>query len=168
MAKPAARHLAAVKALGPIGSKRLLDIGCGHGVATRLLCERATEGQVVAIDRSAKMIAATTRSCDAYVRSGRLTLIEGNFEDEIFDKPFDCVVAVNVDFPRHKDGGWAIALVRALKLGGQAVLVLEAPAADTAEIFATRVTEALSPLGFGVHTTISAKIAVVDARLTRA
>jgi ubiquinone/menaquinone biosynthesis C-methylase UbiE len=170
MAGAANRHVAAVKALGPIRSRRLLDIGCGHGVATRLLCEGATDGHVVALDRSAKMIAATAKSCDDHLRSGRLTLIEGDFEDQAFDAAFDGIIGVNVDFPRHKDKGWAEALARALCTGGEAVLVLEAPALQAADMFAMKVSEALGLRGFEVHSTISRTtrfLAVVDARLTR-
>lgn len=167
MTEPAARHVAAVKALGPIRSKRLLDVGCGHGVATRLLCEGATEGNVVAVDRSARMITATARSCDTHIRSGQLTLIEGDFEDQVFEEAFDGIIAVNVDFPLHKDKGWADALTRALRTGGQTVLVLEAPSLEKVDVFAQRISEALTPLGFEVQSTISGTtsfMAKVDAR----
>jgi len=47
-----------VDTLAPGPEDRVLEVGCGHGVAVSLVCRRLTSGRVVAIDRSPKMIEA--------------------------------------------------------------------------------------------------------------
>src|SRR3712207_8974057 len=50
---------------------RLLEVGCGHGVAVSLVCERLTTGTITAIDRSPKMIEIATRRNRQHVDAGR-------------------------------------------------------------------------------------------------
>lgn len=73
---------------------RVLELGCGHGVAASLVCEQLTAGgQLVAIDRSPKMIeAAVARNAD-HVGAGRAVFIcttfeEADLEGQRFDKVF--------------------------------------------------------------------------------
>jgi SAM-dependent methyltransferase len=97
-ARPAsARLVAAVDALDPQPSHRVLEVGCGAGVAVSLICERLVDGHMVAIDRSPAMIRAAERRNRAHVRAGRLhletvALSEARFGDEHFDR----VLAVRV------------------------------------------------------------------------
>ncbi|MGH9223125.1 MAG: class I SAM-dependent methyltransferase [Acidimicrobiales bacterium] len=46
----------AVELLDVAPDDRILEAGCGPGVATALVCERLTTGQITAIDRSAVAI----------------------------------------------------------------------------------------------------------------
>jgi cyclopropane fatty-acyl-phospholipid synthase-like methyltransferase len=75
---------------------RLLEIGCGHGVAVTLVCERLSGGRIVAIDRSAKMTDAARRRNRAYVDAGRATIITASLRDaQLGDARFDKVFGVH-------------------------------------------------------------------------
>jgi ubiquinone/menaquinone biosynthesis C-methylase UbiE len=77
--------------------ERVLEIGCGHGVAATLVCERLEEGHLTAVDRSAKMIQAATRRNAAYVEAGRAEFLVASLEDlDLGDRRFDKIFAVRV------------------------------------------------------------------------
>jgi ubiquinone/menaquinone biosynthesis C-methylase UbiE len=80
-------------AIGP--DDRVLEIGCGHGVAATLVCERGA--RLTAVDRSPKMIAAAARRNAAYVEAGRAEFLVGSLEAlELGDRRFDRIFAVRV------------------------------------------------------------------------
>jgi trans-aconitate methyltransferase len=66
------RQLDAVEALAVQPSDRVLELGCGHGVAASLRVRELTGGgRLVAVDRSQKMIDAATQRNAEHVASGR-------------------------------------------------------------------------------------------------
>lgn len=72
---------------------RVLEIGCGHGVAASLVCERLSTGRYTAIDRSRKMIEAATRRNSRYVEEGKAEFLLGDLQtidlgERLFDKIF--------------------------------------------------------------------------------
>ena len=90
---------------------RVLEIGCGHGVAATLVCERLEAGHLTAVDRSAKMIAAATRRNAAYIEGGKAEFLVATLEDlELGDRRFDKVFAVRVGL-FHRDPDRARSLV---------------------------------------------------------
>ena len=96
--KPSERLVWAVwntLALDP--AERVLEVGCGHGVAVSLACERLTSGRITAIDRSEKMIEMAARRNREHVARGRAVLRAAALEDADFgDERFDKVFAFNV------------------------------------------------------------------------
>lgn len=76
---------------------RILEIGCGHGVAATLVCERLEGGRLTAVDRSSKMVEAAIRRNAAYVRAGTAEFLVAALEDlDLGDRRFDKVFAVRV------------------------------------------------------------------------
>src|SRR3712207_2960700 len=95
--KPSERFLWAVEVLAPDPADRVLEVGCGHGVAVSLVCERLTSGRIVAIDRSAKMIEIAARRNREHVAAGRAVLQTAALADaDLGDERFDKVFAFNV------------------------------------------------------------------------
>ena len=77
----------------------MLEVGCGHGVAASLVCERLGAGPYLGIDRSAKMVEQATRRNREHVDAGRAAFEQRVFEDEPagaggFDKAFAINVAL--------------------------------------------------------------------------
>lgn len=78
---------------------RVLEIGCGPGVAARAVVERMGKGHVLAIDRSAKAIAQATACSTAELASGLLEFRCVAIEDFVLSKgerPYDLAFAVRV------------------------------------------------------------------------
>jgi ubiquinone/menaquinone biosynthesis C-methylase UbiE len=95
--KPSERHIWAVDVLALDPADRVLEVGCGHGVAVSLVCERLTTGRITAIDRSPKMIEMAARRNREHVAAGRAVLKTTPLENARFgDERFDKVFAFNV------------------------------------------------------------------------
>ena len=95
---PSERFVWAVDTLAPDPADRVLEVGCGHGVAVSLVCERLTTGRITAIDRSKKMIETATRRNREHVTAGRavlqtVALDKAEFGNDGFDKIFAFNVA---------------------------------------------------------------------------
>ena len=91
----------------------VLEIGCGHGVAATLVCERLAggDGRLTAIDRSPKMIAAAKQRNAGHVDVGRAEFLVARLEDlDLGDRRFDVVFAVRVGL-FHREPERARALV---------------------------------------------------------
>src|SRR3954467_414559 len=95
--KPSERFVWAVDTLALAPADRVLEVGCGHGVAVSLVCERLTSGRITAIDRSEKMIEMAAQRNREHVAGGRAVLATAALEEADFgDERFDKVFAFNV------------------------------------------------------------------------
>lgn len=120
------RLAAIIDALPLRPGMRVLEIGCGPGVAARAVSQRIGNGHILAIDRSAKAIAQAMAGSVAELASGRLEFRCVAVEDFVLtqgERPYDLAFAVRVGAldGRHPDAG-RIALDRirqALAQGGR-------------------------------------------------
>ena len=93
---PLDRQAWAVEQLGIEPADRLLEVGCGHGVAVTLACERLESGSIVGLDRSQKMIAAAAKRNAEHVAAGRASFVCAEIESADLDGPFDRIFAFHV------------------------------------------------------------------------
>jgi ubiquinone/menaquinone biosynthesis C-methylase UbiE len=107
---------------------RVLEIGCGHGVAATLVCERLGGGHLTAVDRSAKMIEAAERRNAAYVEAGQAEFLVANLEGlDLGERRFDKIFAVRVGlFHREPERAHGLA-EKWLAPGGAISAFFDAP-----------------------------------------
>ena len=107
---------------------RIVEVGCGAGVAATLIAERLQSGQLVAIDRSAKMVAQTQKRNQKFVDSGKLRVLRATIQDA---RPgaanFNKVLAINVNFSLHEPLQDLRAIRSWLNADGRLYLVLHPP-----------------------------------------
>jgi SAM-dependent methyltransferase len=95
--KPSERFVWAVETLALDPADHVLEVGCGHGVAVSLVCERLSSGRIIAIDRSKKMIEMAARRNREHVAAGRAVLKTAALEQaDLGEERFDTVFAFNV------------------------------------------------------------------------
>lgn len=97
--KVSSRLAAIVEALPLRPGMRVLEIGCGPGVAARAVAHRIGNGHVLAIDRSAKAIARAVAGSIAELISGHLEFRCVSVEDFVLakgERPYDLAFAVRV------------------------------------------------------------------------
>ncbi|WP_217914839.1 class I SAM-dependent methyltransferase [Miltoncostaea marina] len=112
--------------LAPGPGDRVLEVGCGHGVAAALVCERLEGGLLVGVDRSPAMIAAAGRRNARHVAAGRAVFLTAAIEDApLGDEPFDVAFAFHVAALRR--GPRALAAVRGALRPGGTLHVFEQP-----------------------------------------
>lgn len=145
------RNRWAVQLLDIQPTDRVLEIGCGPGVALAAVARQATRGLVVGVDRSEVMIHQAHRRNAAAIGRGRVKLIHSPVELlSTTDRPFDAALAVN-NAGRWPDPTTQLRDIgRLLRAGGRIALVSQprcpgataATSADAAEKLIALLSEA--------------------------
>jgi SAM-dependent methyltransferase len=160
----------AVETLAPGPEERLLEIGCGPGVAVSAVCERLVGGRIVAIDRSATAIGRATRRNAEQVAAGKAVLHTLALEElqpadvlgggERFDKVF----AMNVNLFWVRSPARELELIgRLLGSGGALYLFYGYGEPSAAPAVPAVLTDHLTDAGYTVELRSGASLAAVVA-----
>src|ERR671936_1185691 len=118
------RNRWAVDLLAVEPTDRVLELGCGPGVAIAALATRATRGLVVGVDHSQVMIRQARRRNRAAIQAGRVRLIHTPVESlSISDGPFNAALAVNTVGMWPDPTARLREIARLLRPGGRIALV---------------------------------------------
>lgn len=130
---------------------RVLEIGCGRGVAAALICQRLRSGRLVGLDRSATAITAARSLAAACVDAGRASFqtVALAAADPAALGCFDKILAVNVNLFWTTHAPVELQLVAdLLEPGGRLQLVYEPPSSDRVATIRDRVLAGLSDAGY--------------------
>ncbi|MEV4628754.1 class I SAM-dependent methyltransferase [Micromonospora sp. NPDC049523] len=105
--------------MAPAPDDRVLEIGCGRGVAVSLVSERLSTGKIIAIDRAAAMARIASERNASHISSGRAEIRHARLESaNLPSGRFDKIFAVNVNLFWLGAGTAQIDLIRKLLAPG--------------------------------------------------
>jgi ubiquinone/menaquinone biosynthesis C-methylase UbiE len=132
---------------------RVIELGCGPGLAIVVLAAQATQGLVVGVDHSPVMIRQAGRRNRAAVKTGRLRLIQAPVESlSINDGQFDAALAINTVGMWPDPPVRLREIARLLRPAGRIALVAQPRRPDatsaSSEAVARELAELLAEAGF--------------------
>jgi cyclopropane fatty-acyl-phospholipid synthase-like methyltransferase len=141
----------AVDTLSVQPDDRLLEIGCGHGVAVSLVCEKLSGGHITAIDRSAKMVEMAKARNAEHIAAGKATILMADLRDvDLGNQRFDKIFASHINlFWQHPKRALAI-VKRLLTPGGAFYLISQPLSASRVHDVATQAIANLEGNGFSI------------------
>jgi SAM-dependent methyltransferase len=143
-----ARITWAVGLIDPGPSERLLEVGCGPGVAASLICDRLTTGSMLAVDRSPVAVRRAAARNAAHIAAGRLRVIAATLDALPYVESFDAAFTVDVNvFWTHPAGPELAALAAPVRPGGRVLVLYGASGPTGAERVTGPVTAAMTAAG---------------------
>jgi ubiquinone/menaquinone biosynthesis C-methylase UbiE len=127
-------------------SMRVLEVGCGHGVAATKVLARLTSGAYVGLDRSRAIVHAAERRNHEAVVAGRARFVTGSFPPDAPAGPFDRVFAARV--APMTAGASLVAARRLLVPTGLLVLSFDAPSTERTRAQVRAVEDRAADAGF--------------------
>jgi SAM-dependent methyltransferase len=125
----------AVDRVDPRPGERILEIGCGPGVAADLVCRRLGDGLFVGVDRSASAIQAAQRRCAAHAAAGTARFLQAEIaRAALAEEAFDAIFAVRVAALADADPDTLAAVGALLAPGGRLLVIHDKPGADPAAL----------------------------------
>jgi cyclopropane fatty-acyl-phospholipid synthase-like methyltransferase len=160
MAKAAPRLIWAVETLAVQPGDQILEIGCGHGVAVSLICERLDGGHILAIDRSATMIEMAAKRNAAHVAAGRASFQAAPIHQAALGRgAFDKVLGVHVGvFERGDPARELRVIAECMRPGGALHLVYQPLVASETPAIGERLSATLERNGFAVRELLTTQL----------
>ena len=136
----------AVQTMDVAPTDRVLEVGCGRGVATELVARHLDRGRIVAIDRSTAMVNLAARRSAAHVAAGRAEFRAADLTVALQPRErFSKIFSINVNV------FWLPASVSIvagqLTAKGRLYVFHEVPGADRARQIGARVVGTLEAQG---------------------
>jgi SAM-dependent methyltransferase len=146
----------AVETLALDPSDRVLEIGCGHGLAVSPICERLLRGRLTAIDRSRIMIAAAQKRNAEYLAERKVRFETVATADADFGrKRFSKIFAINVNLFWIDPSRELPVVRRLLRPDGAFYLFYQPPSPAQLKPLAAKLARNLETGGFIVDRIIS-------------
>ncbi|MGV9451723.1 SAM-dependent methyltransferase [Streptomyces sp. NPDC003635] len=169
MAVPA-RIAQAVAMLDVRPADRLLEIGCGGGVAVQLVCPLLGTGTIVAVDRSAKAVERAVGRNTGAIEAGRAECAQASFTRPelsaagLSGRRFDKIFAINVNLFWTGPARAELALALSLLAPGGALYAFYAPPGRREEEVAAKVSAGFEAAGFTPEVIRSAPVVGIVGR----
>lgn len=146
----------ALSHLGFEPGDRLLEIGCGRGVAIALIAQKLASGHIVGLDRSDSAAqAAKERNADAIV-AGKVEIVQSALADYVATAGrVDKVFAINVNLFWLEAMRELTVLKPLLAPGGRLFLFFEPPSAGQIETIRRAVEVRLKAAGYVVDDVVT-------------
>ena len=142
----------AVGLLDPAPTERLLEFGCGPGVAAGLICDVLTTGRLDAVDRSTTATARTAARNAGHVTAGRLVVHTASLDElpaTIAPGSLDAALGIDVNLfwtgPAERE---LAVLAAVLRPGGRLLVAYGAPPAGSTRRVTGVIADTLRAHGF--------------------
>lgn len=104
---------------------RVLELGCGAGIAVSVIAAHLENGQITAVDRSEKMIAMAAKRNAGAIAASKVKLEHCGFADFNTQNRFDVIFASNVIALWRNEGDILVRLREFLKEKGRIFLFFQ-------------------------------------------